>query len=306
VLTMEYIEGIKITDIEQLKAHHLDLVAISEIGYRLFMTQILSFGLFHADPHAGNLIVTKKQRLVFIDFGAVGRVPKSDRPLFERLILNFLAKRADKIVKLLKEMAIHYVIDDDKQFESDVNELFGMVHSSSLKEIKVVDVMNKMKEVLKNNRLVMPEYFYLLFKGVSLLDGVGRQLNPDLDVVKSLKPFTKKIMQERLSPDHLKEKGIEKMADLYEDVEQVPIALKSVLAKLNQNDLGLNVKLKQLTEVDSLVKSSVINLILGLVLTGHIIASALLYTAGYPWLSVVTVLVSLLLIIVLFLRVLRR
>ena len=104
-----------------------------------------------------------------------------------------MAKKPQKIVRNLKKMAIYYNIPDDRKFEGDVSDILNFIHSTSLKDISVAEILNKMKEVLKENRLVMPDYFYLLFKGISLMDGVGRTINPDLDVVKSLKPYTQKI-----------------------------------------------------------------------------------------------------------------
>src|SRR5690606_35519199 len=205
----------------------IDKVRISEIGYRLFVSQILDFGFFHADPHAGNILATQDEKLVFIDFGAMGQIPAIDKPYFDQLILSFVAKKADKIVRILKKLSLYYSIADERKFQMDVHEIFSYLHNSALKDINAANVMNKMKEVLRDNRLVMPEYFYLLFKGVSLMDGVGRKINPDLDVMKSLTPFTKKLLKERLSPQNLSKKAIDKASDLLEDVEEIPAALRS-------------------------------------------------------------------------------
>lgn len=306
VLTMEFVEGIKITDVDAMRANGIDPVLISEIGYRLFVSQILDYGFFHADPHAGNMLVTKQQQLVFIDFGAVGKISELDKPLFENLILGFMAKKTNKIIRTLKQLALYYRIPDERRFEMDVLDILNYVHHSSLKDISVAEVMNKMKDVLKGNRLVMPDYFYLLFKGVSLMDGVGRKLNPDLDVVKSMKPYTRKIFLRKLNPENLSKKSIDRATDLIDHIEEIPKELRSILSKLDENRFAVRTEFKDYHKLEQLMKSSIINLIIGFVLAANIISTAIFWLKGSVVLVVVALSISLLLIGILFIRVLRR
>lgn len=313
ILTMEYIDGIKITDIEALKTHNISPITISEIGYRLFVSQILDFGFFHADPHAGNILIRKDGKIVFIDFGAVGKIQPNDKEILESLILNFLAKNPNKIMRNLKKMALFYEIPDDRKFENDVSDILNYVHSSSLKEINIADILNKMKEVLTENKLVMPDYFYLLFKGISLIDGVGRSINPDLDVVKSLKPYTKKMFLKKINPEKFLKDKWEKASNFIDHVDEIPNELRSILHKLDENKFTINTEIKNYDKIDHLVKSSLINLILALILSSNIIATAILWSANIgPELNNVLVLpiilgiFSLVLLLILLLRLLRR
>ncbi|SKC04645.1 ubiquinone biosynthesis protein [Soonwooa buanensis] len=313
ILTMEFVEGTKITDITSLVAQNIDVKILAEKGYQLFVSQILDYGFFHADPHAGNILVNKEGQIVFIDFGAVGAIPESDQSILESLILNFVARKPDKIIRNLKKLAIYYSIPNDRQFENDVLEILNTIHNSSLKDINVAAIMSKMKDVLKENRLVMPDYFYLLFKGISLIDGVGRTINPDLDVVSSLKPYSKKIFFKKLNPEKLAKKGFNKLTDLSDHFEEIPNELRSVLHKLDENQLSLQTEIKNMDRLEVVIKSSIVNLILGIVLAANIIGTSVLWAAKigpqigdlhiFPILGFV---VSLVMIIVLLLRVLRR
>jgi ubiquinone biosynthesis protein len=306
ILTMEFIEGTKITDVLGLKAHDLDAVALSEKGYRVYVEQILDHGFFHADPHAGNIIVNHVGQIVFIDFGAMGSIPEVDRPLFENLILAFMAKQANKIVRLLKKMALYYKIPDERKFEMDVMDILTYVHSSVLKDISVAEVIQMMKGVLKDNRLVMPEYFYLLFKGISLMDGVGRQLNPELDVVSSLKPYTKKIFLRRLNPDYIAKLGTRKATEFMDNMEEIPKEMRSLLYKLEENKFSIQTEIRQFDRIEMLIKSSVVNIILSIVLAANIIATAFLIRSNASEWIILSIIFSLLLIVILVLRLLRR
>lgn len=313
ILCMEFIDGIKVTDKTVLLANNIDPVKVSEAGLRLFVSQILDYGFFHADPHAGNILVKKDGKIVFIDFGAVGKIQPNDKEILENLIVSFVAKNSHKIVRSLKKMAISYEIPDERRFENDVDDILNFVHSSSLQDINVQVIINKMKDILKDNRLYMPDYFYLLFKGISLIEGVGRSINPDLDIVKSLHPYTKKIFTKKISPKNLLKTGMDRMMNFTDNVDEIPKELRSVLQKLDENKFTISSEIKNIDKTNQLIKSSVVNLILAMILGANIIATAIVFSSEsgprIGELSLVAVLgfiFSIILVLILLLRVTRK
>lgn len=313
VLCMEFIDGIKVTDKAGLLEHNIDPVTISEVGLRLFISQILDFGFFHADPHAGNILVQKDGKVVFIDFGAVGKIPPNDKEVLENMIVSFVAKNPHKIVRYLKKMAVSYQIPDDKRFENDVEDILNFVHSTSLKEIDPQSVINKMKDVLKDNRLYMPDYFYLLFKGISLIEGVGRTINPDLDVVKSLHPYTKKILARKISPKNIVKTGIDRMMSFTDTMDEIPKELRSVLQKLDENKFTVTSEIRNIEKTNQLIKSGIVNLMLAMILGANIIATAIVFVSGsgpeigeISLIALLGFIFSLVLIIIILLRITRK
>lgn len=313
ILCMEYVEGIKITNKESLLENGIDPVKISEVGLRLFVSQILDYGFFHADPHAGNILIKKDGKVVFIDFGAVGTIQPNDKEILEQLIVAFVSRNAQKIVKNLKKMAVSYEIPDDRAFQNDVEDVLNFVHSSSLQNIDVPKLVRKMTDTLKNNRINMPDYLYLLLKGISLIEGVGRTINPDLDIVKSLQPFTKIIIFKSVSPKKILKSGSQKLMSLTENMEEIPQELRSLLQKLDDNKFTVTSEIKNIEKTNQLIKTSIVNLILGMVLCANIISTAILWNSetaytigGIPLLIVFSITLSAFLVIVLFLRLLKR
>ncbi|WP_419868088.1 ABC1 kinase family protein [Chryseobacterium sp. CT-SW4] len=313
VLCMEFIDGIKVTDKTILLENGIDPVRVSEVGLRLFVSQILDYGFFHADPHAGNILVKRDGKIVFIDFGAVGKIQPNDKEILENLIVSFVAKNSHKIVRYLKRMAVSYEIPDERKFEGDVEDILNFVHSSSLQEINVQVIINKMKDILKDNRLYMPDYFYLLFKGISLIEGVGRNINPGLDIVKSLNPYTKKILARKIDPRNLLKTGMDKMMNFTDNVDEIPRELRSVLQKLDENKFTVTSEIKNIEKTNQLIKSSVVNLILAMVLGANMIATAIVFVSetgpgigGVSMFAVLGFLFSALLIIILLLRITRK
>ncbi|MET3538323.1 ABC1 kinase family protein [Chryseobacterium limigenitum] len=313
VLCMEFIDGIKVTDKAGLLAHNIDPVKISEVGLRLFVSQILDYGFFHADPHAGNILVKKDGKVVFIDFGAVGKIQPNDKEILESLIVSFVAKNAHKIVRSLKKMAISYEIPDERRFENDVEDILNFVHSTSLKEIDPQAIINKMKDVLKDNRLYMPDYFYLLFKGIGLIEGVGRTINPDLDIVKSLNPYTKKILTKKISPKNILKNGMDTMMNFADNIDEIPKELRSVLQKLDENKFTVSSEIKNIEKTNQIIKSSIVNLILTMVLGANIIATAIVFVSeSGPRIGEISLVAllgfifSIVLVIIILLRITRK
>ncbi|MDQ0780996.1 AarF/ABC1/UbiB kinase family protein [Chryseobacterium sp. W4I1] len=313
ILCMEFIDGIKVTDKAELLANTIDPVKVSEVGLRLFVSQILDYGFFHADPHAGNILVKKDGKIVFIDFGAVGKIQPNDKEILEKLIVSFVAKNPHKIVRYLKKMAVSYEIPDERRFENDVEDILNFVHSSSLQDINVQVIINKMKDILKDNRLHMPDYFYLLFKGISLIEGVGRTINPELDIAKSLHPYTRKILTKKISPKNLLKTGMDRMMNFTDNVDEIPKELRSVLQKLDDNKFTISSEIKNIEKTNQLIKSSIINLILAMILGANIIATSIVFASEsgprIGELSLVAVLgfvFSIILVLVLLLRVTRK
>lgn len=313
VLCMEFIDGIKVTDKAGLLANNIDPVKISEVGLRLFVSQILDYGFFHADPHAGNILVKKDGKVVFIDFGAVGKIQANDKEILENLIVSFVAKNAHKIVRSLKKMAISYEIPDERRFENDVDDILNFVHSTSLKEINPQAIINKMKDVLKDNRLYMPDYFYLLFKGIGLIEGVGRTINPDLDIVKSLNPYTKKILTKKINPKNILKNGMDKMMNFTDNIDEIPKELRSVLQKLDENKFTVSSEIKNIEKTNQIIKSSIVNLILAMILGANIIATAIVFVSEsgprigeMSLIALLGFIFSVLLMVIILLRITRK
>ncbi|WP_312762992.1 AarF/UbiB family protein [Epilithonimonas sp.] len=282
VLCMEFVEGFKITDVAALKEKNLDPVQLSEKGLKLFATQILEYGFFHADPHAGNILVQNDGKIVFIDFGAVGKIQPNDKEILENMIVGFVAKNPNRIIRNLKKMAISYDIPDDKQFEKDVSEVLEFVHSTSLQDINTQEIMNKMKDVIANNHINMPGYFYLLFKGIGLIEGVGRTINPDLDIVKTLSPYTKTIIAQRFSPRNLLKNNLSRILDFTDNLDEIPKELKSLLEKLDGNKFTVTSEIRNIDKTNQLLNRGLTNVVIAIVLAALIMASAVFLSLREP------------------------
>jgi ubiquinone biosynthesis protein len=305
VLCMEFIDGVKATDIEGLKRYGLDPGMIADRGLQLFLAQILDYGFFHADPHAGNILVKPDGRVVFIDLGATGTIFPQDKELLENFIINFISKRPRKLIEVIKKMAVEIDIKDERKLENDLQEVLDFVHSASLENIDAGFILNKLRAILMENKVNMPEYFYLLVRGIGLIESVGRKINPE--------PYVKKIMMKRISPGYLFNKGVKRVEDIAEHIDVLPREISSVLLKANEGTLTLNTEVKNLSKTNNIIQRGFHDLILALILCANMIGTAILWVGkAEPLVGQVSVLgiiglvISLFLFIVLCLRMLRK
>lgn len=313
VLCLQYIDGFKITDFASIEKYGLKPEELADQCLQLFLAQILEHGFFHADPHAGNIMVTPEGKIVFIDFGATGTIFPSDRAFLEDLIINIILKNVDQLVINLKKVALKFEIKDEKKLKDNIIEILDLVDSNSLKDLKISVLIEKFQSILFENKIIMPDYFILLFKGVTLIEGVGRHLNPEMDVLKSAQPYINKIMLQRLNPNYLIEKGFQKLTVLQNDLQNIPLEIRGILTQLTDGNLSFKTKSEDLKSTNLIIKQSIISLILAFIFCSNIIATALILNSnlekvflGMPFLAILGFILSGVLGLILILRLLKR
>ncbi|HEY4539648.1 MAG TPA: AarF/UbiB family protein [Faecalibacter sp.] len=283
ILCMEFIEGFKITDIEQLRTHGIEPKKIVEKGFDIYLKQLLDDGFFHADPHPGNIFIQPNGQIVFIDFGSMGVLTVTERDLLEDVVINFGLKNTRKIVRSLKKMAIKHYIEDDKQLERDISDIFDYLEYNTVDTIEVQVIIKKFNNILNRNHVLLPEYVYILLRGVALIEGIGQQLDADLNVQKSMRPYAAKLAKEKLYPQNVAKKAIKNLSDLKDLMDDIPEDTLKLIEKVNNDQLALNFKIAEIRLILAIIKTSINKLVLAiLTLTFGIGASMLANTKVRP------------------------
>lgn len=242
VLCMEFISGAKINDLASLESFGFAASIIAQNCLDLYLEQVLQHGFFHADPHPGNVFVNKKGQIVFIDFGSMGFMIPNDRVHIEGMVMNFLMKDAKGLIRNIKKLAIVHHIEDERQLERDAFEIFQLIDDNSLADIDIGIMLQKLNKILQYNSILLPDFVYVLLRGIAILEGTGRQLNAGLNIPESISPFAKKIAQEKASPKYIKELLSEKLKFVSQVLTTVPEDLLMLLEKTKNDKLTLNHK----------------------------------------------------------------
>lgn len=241
ILCISFIDGVKINNKEAITALHLDPEAILDKCFNLYLTQMLEHGFFHADPHPGNILVTRSGKVSFIDLGAVAKMSPHDKELLEDFVVYFIYKDAIRLVNTLKKMALHVDIKDEKLLVRAFQELLDIINTHSLEELDIKALFSKFSHLLNDNNIIMPEHIYLLVKGIVLMEGIGRELSPSLNIVDKVKPYITKIATQRISPEKLLEDNIGTLWEMRRLLHTAPQSLSSMVDKLNQGEFKVAV-----------------------------------------------------------------
>jgi ubiquinone biosynthesis protein len=276
VLCMEFIDGAKITDAGFYPKNNLSPAQTVERGLQLYLRQILDHGFFHADPHAGNIMLLPDGRIVFIDLGAMGVIYPADQELLEDLILYLITKNVPQLVVILKKMAVRMEIRDETKVHNDIAEIMDMVNTSSLERIDITFLLQKFKDILFENRVVMPDYFTLLARGLVLIESVGRTLNPGMNLIKSVEPYVYRIIRKRLHPRYL----MHKLSDIGLDLQHFPAELRSIVRQLSSGNLKIQSDVRHLEPTNNAIKNGFREVAMAIVFGATLLASMLVMVMG--------------------------
>lgn len=282
ILCMEFIAGAKITDKDAIISMGLSPEKITHIGLDLYLIQVLEHGFFHADPHPGNLLVLQSGQIAFIDFGSMGSMMPTEKVMLEDFVSYFMAQDARRLIATMKKMAIRFNVADESKLERDIHEFFNLLDGVSLEQMDIKEVLTKFSAILNNNEILMPDHLYLLVRGIVLIEGIGRALVPDLNILDGLRPYILKIALRRLSPEELKKSGLKLLRTLTEALKTMPDDVQSIISKLNSGDLKVVQEVKDLPALKTMVERGLSNLSLSVFLSGLLITSAILILADKP------------------------
>ncbi|SHJ07596.1 ABC1 kinase family protein [Pseudozobellia thermophila] len=283
LICMEYIDGIKVSETDRLKAANISPSAVAKVGVDLYLEQILEHGFFHADPHPGNIFVLPDEaQICFLDFGMMGTVLPSDKEALGDLLLHFMRKDVKKTIHLLEKIAVKTDIPDQKKLEQDLYGLIEGVSNTAIQNIKVGPILNRFKTVLYENRIILPHYMYMLIRGIIIIEGVGRRLDPEFNITANLEPYTSKIISKRFSLKRLFKKNLNRLQDFNNLVDTLPEDINSILKKIKDGKLVVVHEHKGLKEFHNATSKSVNRLVFAVIIAALSIGSSILVMAQMP------------------------
>ncbi|WCM42504.1 AarF/UbiB family protein [Flavobacterium sp. CBA20B-1] len=282
MLTMEFVDGFKVNNKEKIIENGMLPKDVAQTGIVLFMKMVLEDGFFHADPHPGNVFIMNNQKFCFIDFGSMGQIMKGDMALLEEIIESFMIQDAKKIIRLTKRLAIEYHIEDEKTLEREIYDIFHMLEHTALNEINVNDIVAKVKSIMANNHVLMPEFIYLLMRGISIIEGIGKQLDPELNVMESMRPYANELALKKYGPKQIAQKSIKHLKILAANMQNLPDDLTVLLEKIKDDKLKINFEVEGLEDVRQTLQNASNRLTYAIIIAALSIGSSILMMAHIP------------------------
>ena len=295
ILVIEFMSGCKITDKAQLLAWNLSPETVAETGMDVYLTQIFEFGVFHADPHPGNVLVQPDGTVVLIDFGMVGRLTKQQKYAFAGVFIGMARQDARSMALNFRRLALTAEIPDMRAFEADLSQLIEDFATLDVKEMSMNDLADSLQTVIYNYKLQVPGAVFLILRALVILEGIGKVLHPNFNTFEFVRPYGAKIIREQYSRENLLSEAEYTGTQLLALLQTLPADVRQIVRKISKGELRVKVELvgyqTLLRKADELVSRTILALLSvggllfsGLSLLGHY-SPAMPYRRGVPELT---------------------
>jgi len=282
VLVMEYVDAVKITDLEKLDGQGLDRKKIVNRGSDLVLKQIFYHGFFHADPHPGNLAVLPGNVICLYDFGMMGVVGRSMREMFLELVEAVVNENPKKTCEVLVAITEWDAEPDMRMLETEAADFISRHFYKTLKDIHIGILMKELVEILAKHQLRLPPDLFLMIKALATVEGVALMLDPDFDMIARAAPFIAKAKAARLSPKRIASDILGLSGDFYRFMQFFPAELLASMKRLRQDKITLKLELNDMEKMLAAHHTISNRISFSIVIAALIIGSAMIVMAKTP------------------------
>lgn len=285
VLTMERLDGIPIDDVPALDAAGIDRVALGKRAATFILDMVLIDGFFHGDPHPGNLLVAPDGEIQLLDYGMVGSLSESHRRQLVALVAAFAARDAGRLADAVLELAPPMGRVDRPTLDRALNRLIAEYADKPLAEVPMVPVFNELLEILRTQRLKPPPELSMVVKMLTMVDGLGRVLDPGFDMMGLLRPYGVKLLRRRVEPDALLRSLLSVASEASALGVELPEQLRRLLRRYETEGVPLSVDERSLDPVLRHLDALGDRLVAGMLLASLINAVGALGATNHRWLA---------------------
>ena len=286
LLVMERIKGIKIDNLDALKAAGYNRQRLSAHAANFALKEILIDGFFHADPHPGNMLILPGEVIGVLDFGSVGRLDDQDRSNLARLFIAGVQLDVDSIVDQLQRMGIADYRVDRLGLQRDLKRIMTRYYGLPIYEINAQEIAKAVQPIMYEYKLNIPTNYYLLMKTVIMMQGVGLKLDPDFDIYKAAQPFIGKLFRRMWLPSSWGPEVLRLAIDWKDFATILPRKTSHILDQLERGQLTVQAELPQLEQVINMIDRLINRIIFSVLVAALVVALALLLPRldyAWPW-----------------------
>ena len=280
VLVMEYIDGVKMDRVHEIRDMGIDPAEVAMIGLRSFSRQIMEFGFFHADPHPANTIVMPDGRVGLVDFGITGYLDEEDMRQIAFLFLGYAEHDYDMIMEALMGAGfIEGTHIDLKQFRSDLKDMSEPFYGRSLATISVRDVSDQVMQLIFKYRLRLPRNLLLLLKTFIQTEALGKILQSDASLLEVTRPYAKRMVQRGYEAQKILRNLGDEIRSFGRNARQMPGFVHDILQQTAAGKQRLTLYHDGFDRMDAKLEKGVNRVIVGMVIAASTIAGALVLNA---------------------------
>jgi ubiquinone biosynthesis protein len=284
VLTLDYVEGTKISEVTVESGFDLEQVArnIIEAAFR----QLFEDGLFHGDPHPGNILALPGNRIALLDFGLVGRLSRAQQEALVTLIVAVALRDPDSVARVINRIGVPDAHTPIAEFRDDIRHILDRYVGLKLDEIRTATLLRDLLDLAVRHRIRIPKEYAVLAKASITIEGIIRKLYPRLDILEVGLPYAKELLLSRFNPSDASSTVMKSLLKLQGLAEDVPSQLTQILVDLEGGKFRVNVHSEDLDRVGSHVRAIGVVLLFGMLSAALTIGGlVVLAVGGRDWIG---------------------
>lgn len=275
ILTLEFIDGIKVSNVSALEAAGLDRQLIAKHGADAFLVMVLDHGFFHGDPHPGNILIMADNIICLVDYGMVGRLDEQLKRYLVDLLLAITRRDVDEVVSLMSSSGDMTEQINVRALKRDLAEYIDSYYELPLNEIEVGRMLLEFIEIITTYHIKFQPDLMLLAKTLISVEGMGRELDPHFDMIEHLRPFIEKALREKVSPRHLAGEISEHFLSLIHLARNLPRDLKELINRVSRNKFKIDLEHRGLDRFINELDKSINRLSSSLIIAALIVGSSI-------------------------------
>ncbi|KYG26000.1 ABC1 kinase family protein [Alkalihalobacillus trypoxylicola] len=290
VLTMEYVDGIKMNEVKHLKQKGFDTEKLAERIIESMLHQMLVAGFFHGDPHPGNVAVTNDDKIVYMDFGMVGKLSSQMKSNFASLIIAMMRQNSDGVVRAIIRMGAVPENVDMELLKADIELLKDKYLDVPLSHISLGEAVNDLFSIAQHHSIHIPSDLTLVGKSLLTMEGLVEKLDPEVSIMNIAEPFGRKLVFDKYRPDQLAKGAIEQITDFWDIFVDAPKQMRELGKILNKGKIPIEVDvprvdifLRKLDQISNRLSFSIVLLAFSIIMVGLIIGSAIINQESLLW-----------------------
>jgi ubiquinone biosynthesis protein len=269
VLTMEWLDGAKLSDALVRQSGAVDAREVTRHGAEMYLEMIFHHGFYHGDPHPGNLILLPDGAIGLLDCGMVGRLDEQLREDIEDMLAAIVMQDSQQLTSLVMRLGAVPPGLDEPALSVDLSEFVSHYANQPVDSFDLAGALNEMVEIIQRYHIALPSSMAMLIKVLVMLEGTARLLEPSFSLMELIEPYQKKMLRRRLSPA----RQMRKMRRIYSEVEQLaevlPRRLREILQQVETGKFDVHLDHRGL-------EPSVNRLVLGMLASALFLGSSLL------------------------------
>lgn len=284
VLTMEYVSGVNVADLEALAAHGLDRRRIAAHGAELILKQVFVHGFFHADPHPGNVFVLPGEVICYLDFGMVGRLDRQTREDFADLVHAAVERDAAQTTAVLLRLTER--LDDGepelRALERDVAEMIDVHLVSELGRFDLGRLLSQLLQLVRRHQLRIPADLVTMLKALATVERLGVLLDPELDMIAHARPYVRRLKLDRFRPSRVLSELYDSGSELLQLAREVPSGARELLRLAKRGGLRIGLDHRGFEKMLETHEHTANRISFAIVVAALIVGSALVVVSGVP------------------------